>query len=72
MNGQKFATLKEGIAAAKNGGTVTLLSDLGSDQVSADKDKYINITESGTKVTIDLAGHVITLDNAESHFGFCA
>ena len=66
VNGQKFATLKEGIAAAKNGGTVTLLSDLGSDQVSADKDKYINITESGTKVTIDLAGHVITLDNADT------
>ena len=66
VNGQKFATLKEGIAAAKNGGTVTLLSDLGSDQVSADKDKYINITESGTKVTIDLAGHAITLDNADT------
>ena len=66
VNGQKFATLKEGIAAAKNGGTVTLLSDLGSDQVSAGKDKYINITESGTKVTIDLAGHVITLDNADT------
>lgn len=66
VNGQKFAALKEGIAAAKNGGTVTLLSDLGSDQVSADKDKYINITESGTKVTIDLAGHAITLDNADT------
>ncbi|WP_308855826.1 hypothetical protein [uncultured Slackia sp.] len=66
VNGQKFATLKEGIAAAKNGGTVTLLSDLGSDQVSAGKDKYINITESGTKVTIDLAGHAITLDNADT------
>lgn len=66
VNGQKFATLKEGIAAAKNGGTVTLLSDLGSDQVSADKDKYINITESGTKATIDLAGHAITLDNADT------
>lgn len=66
VSGQKFATLKEGIAAAKNGGTVTLLSDLGSDQVSADKDKYINITESGTKVTIDLAGHAITLDNADT------
>lgn len=66
VNGQKLATLKEGIAAAKNGGTVTLLSDLGSDQVSAGKDKYINITESGTKVTIDLAGHAITLDNADT------
>lgn len=66
VNGQKFATLKEGIAAAKNGGTVTLLSDLGSDQVSADKDKYINITEFGTKVTIDLAGHAITFDNADT------
>lgn len=66
VNGQKFAALKEGIAAAKNGGTVTLLSDLGSDQVSADKDKHINITESGTKVTIDLAGHAITLDNADT------
>lgn len=66
VNGQKFATLKEGIAAAKNGGTVTLLSDLSSDQVSADKDKCINITESGTKVTIDLAGHAITLDNADT------
>ena len=39
---------------------------MGSDQVSAGKDKYINITESGTKVTIDLAGHAITLDNADT------
>lgn len=31
VSGQKFATLEEGIAAAKNGGTVTLLSDLGAD-----------------------------------------
>ena len=61
VNGQKFATLKEGIAAAKNGGTVTLLSDLGADQVSAGKDKYINIAEAGAKATIDLAGHTITL-----------
>lgn len=66
VSGQKFATLEEGIAAAKNGGTVTLLSDLGADQVSAGKDKYINITEAGTKVTIDLAGHTITLDSADT------
>lgn len=66
VNGQKFATLEEGIAAAKNDGTVTLLSDLGADQVSAGKDKYINITEAGTKVTIDLAGHTITLDSADT------
>ncbi|MFQ9742324.1 MAG: hypothetical protein ACLRX5_07525 [Slackia sp.] len=66
VSGQKFATLEEGIAAAKNGGTVTLLSDLGADQVSAGKDKYINITEAGTKVTIDLAGHAITLDSADT------
>lgn len=66
VNGQKFATLEEGIAAAKNGGTVTLLSDLGADQVSAGKDKYINITEAGTKATIDLAGHTITLDSADT------
>lgn len=66
VNGQKFATLEEGIAAAKNGGTVTLLSDLGADQVSAGKDKYINITEAGTKATIDLADHTITLDNADT------
>lgn len=66
VSGQKFATLEEGIAAAKNGGTVTLLSDLGADQVSAGKDKYINIAEAGTKVTIDLAGHTITLDSADT------
>lgn len=66
VNGQKFATLEEGIAAAKNGGTVTLLSDLGADQVSAGKDKYINIAEAGTKATIDLAGHTITLDSADT------
>ena len=66
VSGQKFATLEEGIAAAKNGGTVTLLSDLGADQVSAGKDKYINITEAGTKATIDLAGHAIMLDSADT------
>lgn len=66
VNGEKFATLKEGIAAAKDGGTVVLLGNLDAGQISADKDKYINITEAGTNVTIDLAGYTITLDNADT------
>lgn len=66
VNGEKFATLKEGIAAAKDGGTVVLLGNLDAGQISADKDKYINITEAGTNVTIDLASYTITLDNADT------
>lgn len=62
--GKKFSTMEDAIAAAKNGGTVTLLRDLDGDAFSGKK--YINITEAGTDVTIDLAGHKISLDNADT------
>lgn len=62
VGGKKFATLEEAIAVAKDGGTVTLLKDLGPDEVSTSDKKYINITEAGTKVTIDLADHTISLN----------
>lgn len=61
-----YSTLEDAIAAATNGGTVTLLGDLSADQVSAGKEKYINITTSGANVTIDLAGHTISLDNMDT------
>lgn len=66
VNGAKYTTLEEAIAAAKNGGTVTVMKDLGADEVSAGSQKYINITEAGTNVTIDLAGHTISLDNNDT------
>lgn len=61
---KKFSTMEEAIAAAKNGGTVTLLRDLDGDAFNGKK--YINITEAGTDVTIDLAGHKISLNNADT------
>ena len=64
VGGKKFSTMEEAIDAAKNGGTVTLLSDLDGDAFSGKK--YINITEAGTDVTIDLAGHKISLNNADT------
>lgn len=64
VGGKKFSTMEEAIDAAKNGGTVTLLSDLDGDAFSGKK--YINITEAGTDVTIDLAGHRISLNSADT------
>lgn len=64
VGGKKFSTMEEAIAAAKKGGTVTLLSDLDDDAFSGKK--YINITEAGTYVTIDLAGHKISLNSADT------
>lgn len=64
VGGKKFSTMEDAIAAAKNGGTVTLLRDLDGDAFSGKK--YINITEAGTDVTIDLAGHKISLNNADT------
>lgn len=66
VNGAKYTTLEEAIAAAKNGGTVTVMKDLGADEVSAGSQKYINITEADTNVTIDLADHTISLDNNDT------
>lgn len=64
VGGKKFSTMEEAIDAAKNGGTVTLLRDLDGDAFSGKK--YINITEAGTDVTIDLAAHKISLNNADT------
>lgn len=64
VGGKKFSTMEEAIDAAKNGGTVTLLRDLDGDAFGGKK--YINITEAGTDVTIDLAGHKISLNNADT------
>lgn len=61
-----YPTLEEAIAAAKDGGVVTLLGNLSADQVSSGDSKYINITEAGTDVTIDLNGCTITLDSADT------
>lgn len=64
VGGKKFSTMEEAIEAAKNGGTVTLLRDLDGDAFSGKK--CINITEAGTNVTIDLADHKISLNNADT------
>ncbi len=61
-----YPTLEEAIAAAKDCGVVTLLSNLTADQVSAGKDKFINITAAGTDVTIDLNGFSIEMDAADT------
>lgn len=61
-----YATLSEAVAAAADGGVVTLLTSLGPDQVSAGKDKYISIDQAGANVIIDLNQNKVELDSMDT------
>lgn len=58
VNGYRYETLADAVAAAENGDTVTVLSDLSSKQVS-DKG-YLLLDTDGQNISIDLQGHTVT------------
>lgn len=55
VNGAKYATLKEAVAAAKDGETVTLLANCSGDGIVVAANKY------PTGITIDFAGYSYTV-----------
>ena len=55
VNGAKYATLKEAVAAAKDGETVTLLANCSGDGIKVAANKY------PTGITIDFAGYSYTV-----------
>lgn len=64
--GVKFATLEEAFAAAKNGDTITLLSDVEMTEIIRVTDsKKITLALNGFNVTITATGKFIRVCNAE-------
>lgn len=66
VGGVKFATLEEAFAAAKNGDTITLLSDVEMTEIIRVTDsKKITLALNGFNVTITATGKFIRVCNAE-------
>lgn len=66
VGGVKFATLEEAFAAAKNGDTITLLSDVEMTEIIRVTDgKKITLALNGFDVTIKATGAFIRVCNAE-------
>ena len=66
VGGVKFATLEEAFAAAKNGDTITLLSDVEmTETIKVTDGKKITLALNGFNVTITATGKFIRVCNAE-------